>query len=67
MISAEITRRMKMQYDDSCLLRSKISEWIDYFKKGKNSLCDDERSDSPSTSTRAVHRHQGYCDGKYGL
>ena len=48
---AEIIRRMQAQYGDSCLSRSKIYEWIERFKQGRTSLCDDERSGRPSTST----------------
>jgi hypothetical protein len=32
----ENLRRMQAQYGDNCLSRSKIYEWIDHFKKGKN-------------------------------
>jgi hypothetical protein len=39
----EIIRRMQAQYDDNCLSRSKIHEWIDHFKKGRTSVCDEER------------------------
>jgi hypothetical protein len=28
----EIIRRMQAQYDDNCLSRSKIYEWMDQFK-----------------------------------
>jgi len=31
----EIICRMQAQYGDNCLLRSKIHEWIDHFKKGR--------------------------------
>jgi len=41
---------MQAQYGDNCLLRSKIYEWIDHFKKGRTSVCDDERSGRPPTS-----------------
>ncbi|GFT59240.1 hypothetical protein TNCV_3891861 [Trichonephila clavipes] len=33
-----------------CLSQSKIYEWIEHSKQGRT-LCDDERSDSPSTPT----------------
>jgi hypothetical protein len=46
----EIIRQMQAQYGDNCLSRSKIYEWIDHFKKGKTSVCDEERSERPSTS-----------------
>jgi hypothetical protein len=46
----EIIRRMQTQYGDSCLSRSKIYEWIDHFKKGRTSVCDEERSGRLSTS-----------------
>jgi transposase len=46
----EIIRRMQAQYGDNCLSRSKIYEWIDHFKKGRTSVCDEERSGRPSTS-----------------
>jgi hypothetical protein len=39
-----IIRRMQAQYSDNCLSRSKIHEWIDHFKKGRTSVCDEERS-----------------------
>jgi hypothetical protein len=32
----EIIHGMQAQYSDNCLSRSKIYEWIDHFKKGKN-------------------------------
>ncbi|GFW72589.1 hypothetical protein TNCV_3798171 [Trichonephila clavipes] len=48
---AEIICRMQAQYDDSCLLRSKIYEWIERFKQGIISFCDEERSGRSSTST----------------
>jgi hypothetical protein len=40
----EIIRRMQAQYGDNCLSRSKIYEWIDHFKKGRTSVCDEDRS-----------------------
>jgi transposase len=46
----EIIRRMQAQYGDNCLSRSKIYEWVDHFKKGRASVCDQERSGRPSTS-----------------
>jgi hypothetical protein len=46
----EIIRGMQAQYVDSCLLRSEIYEWIDHLKKGRTSVCDEERSGRPSTS-----------------
>jgi transposase len=46
----EIVRRMQAQYGDNCLSRSKIYEWLDHFKKGRTSVCDEERSGRPSTS-----------------
>jgi transposase len=46
----EIIRRMQAQYGDNCLSRNKIYEWIDQFKKGRTSVCDEERSGRPSTS-----------------
>jgi transposase len=46
----EIVRRMQAQYSDSCLSHSKIYEWTDHFKKGRTSVCDEERSGRPSTS-----------------
>jgi transposase len=46
----EIIRRMQAQYGDNFLSRSKIYEWIDHFKKGRTSVCDEERSGRPSTS-----------------
>jgi hypothetical protein len=48
--TVEITFRMQAQYGDNCLLRSKICELIDHFKKGRASVCDEERSERPSTS-----------------
>ncbi|GFV65100.1 hypothetical protein TNCV_2304071 [Trichonephila clavipes] len=41
---------MQAQYGDSCLSRRNIYQWIKHFKKGRT-LCDDERSESQSTST----------------
>jgi transposase len=57
----EIIRRVQTQCGDSCLSRSKIYEWIDHFKKGRTSVCDEERSGRTSTSRtenniRAVER-----------
>jgi transposase len=46
----EIIRRMQAEYGDNCLSRSKIYEWIEHFKKGRTSICDEERSGRPSTS-----------------
>jgi transposase len=46
----EIIRRMQTQYGDNCLSRSKIYEWTDHFKKGKTSVCDEERSGRTSMS-----------------
>jgi hypothetical protein len=44
----EIIRRMQAQYSDKCLSRSKIYEWLDHFKKGRTSVCDEEKSGRPS-------------------
>jgi hypothetical protein len=41
---------MQAQCGDNCLSRSKIYEWIDHFKKGRTSVCDEERSERLSTS-----------------
>ncbi|GFX44195.1 cyclic nucleotide-gated cation channel [Trichonephila clavipes] len=49
-VPAEIIHRMQANYGDSCLSRIKIYEWIERLKQGRNSLCDGERSGSPSTS-----------------
>jgi transposase len=46
----EIIRGMQAQYDDNCLSRSKIYEWIDHFKKGRTSVCNEDRSGRPSAS-----------------
>jgi transposase len=46
----EIIRRMQPQYGDNCLSRSKVYEWIDHSKKGRTSVCDEERSGRPSAS-----------------
>jgi transposase len=47
----EIICRMQAQYSDNCLSRSKIYEWINHhFKKGRTSVCDEERSGRPSVS-----------------
>jgi transposase len=46
----EIIRRMRAEYGDNCLSHSKIYEWIDHFKKGRTSVCNEERSGRPSTS-----------------
>jgi transposase len=46
----EIIRRMKAQYGDNCLSRNKIKEWKDHFKKGRTSVCPEERRGRPSTS-----------------
>jgi hypothetical protein len=60
----EIIRRMQAQCGDNCLSRSKIYEWIDHFKKGRTSVCDEERSGRLSTSRtenniQAVERTTG--------
>jgi hypothetical protein len=46
----EIIRRMQAQCGDNCLSRDEIYEWIDHFKKGRTSVCDEERLGRPSTS-----------------
>jgi hypothetical protein len=46
----EIIREMQAQYSDNCLSRSKIHEWTDHFKKGRTSVCDEERSGRLSAS-----------------
>jgi hypothetical protein len=46
----EIIRRMYAHYGDNFLSRSKIYEWIDHFKNGRTSVCDEERSGRQSTS-----------------
>jgi transposase len=46
----EIIRRKQAQYSDNCLSRSKIYEWTDHFKKGRSSVCDEDRSGRPSMS-----------------
>jgi hypothetical protein len=46
----EIIRRMQDQYGDNCSPRCKIDEWTDHFKKERTSVCDEERSERPSTS-----------------
>jgi hypothetical protein len=46
----EIIRRMQAQYGDNCSSRSKIYERTDHFKKGRTSVCDEERSGRLSTS-----------------
>jgi hypothetical protein len=46
----EIIRGMQPQYCDNCSSRSKIYDRIDHFKKGRTSVCDEERSGRPSTS-----------------
>jgi transposase len=51
----EIIHRMQAQYGDNCLSRSKIYEWIDHFKKGRTSVCDEERSGRPSTSGTEIN------------
>jgi hypothetical protein len=48
--AVEIIPRMQAQYGDNCLSRSKIFEWTDHFKKGRTSVCDEERSGRLSTS-----------------
>jgi hypothetical protein len=51
---AEIIRRMQAQHGDNCLSRSKIHEWTDHFKKGRTSVCDEERSGRTSTSRTEI-------------
>jgi hypothetical protein len=46
----EIIRGMQAQYGNNCLSRSKIYEWTDHFKKGRTSVCDEERSGRLSVS-----------------
>jgi transposase len=63
----EIIRRMQAQYGDNCLSRSKIYEWIDHFKKGRTSVCDEEVSGRPSASRtedniQAAERWYGKTD-----
>jgi hypothetical protein len=51
----EIIRGKQAQYGDNCLSRSKIYEWIDHFKKGRTSVCDEERSERPSASRTEIN------------
>jgi hypothetical protein len=46
----EIIRRIQARYCDNWLWRSKIYEWIDHFKKGRTSVCDEKRSGRLLTS-----------------
>jgi hypothetical protein len=46
----EIIRQMQAQYSDNFLSPSKIHEWIDHFKKGRISVCDEKRSGRTSAS-----------------
>jgi hypothetical protein len=46
----EIICRMQAQYGDNCLSRNKIYEWIDHFKNGRTSVCDEQRSGRQSAS-----------------
>jgi transposase len=46
----EIIRRIQAQFGDNCLSCSKIYEWKDHFKKGRTSVCDEERSGRPSST-----------------
>jgi hypothetical protein len=46
----EIICQMQAQYGDNCLSCSKIYKWRDHFKKGRTSVCDEERSGRPSIS-----------------
>jgi hypothetical protein len=48
--TVKIIRRIQAQYGDNCWFRSKIYEWIHQFKEGRTSVCDEERSERPSTS-----------------
>ncbi|GFT19945.1 hypothetical protein TNCV_4993681 [Trichonephila clavipes] len=50
-IPAKILRCVQAKCGDNCLSPSKIYEWIKLFKQERTSLCDDERSGSPSAST----------------
>jgi hypothetical protein len=46
----EIIRRMQAQYGDNCLSHRKIYEWINHFRKGRTSVCDEEGSGRLSMS-----------------
>jgi hypothetical protein len=41
--------RMQAEYGGNYLSRSKFHKWIDYFKKGRTSVGDEQRSGRPST------------------
>ncbi|PRD19342.1 UNVERIFIED_CONTAM: hypothetical protein NCL1_57606 [Trichonephila clavipes] len=62
---SEIIRCMQVHYIDSSLCGSKIYEWVECFKQGRNSLCEDERLGSLSTSSTGSRRCSG--DGRDGL
>jgi hypothetical protein len=40
----ENIRRMQAQQGDNCLPHSEIYEWTDHFRKGRTSVCGEERS-----------------------
>jgi hypothetical protein len=53
----ELIRRMQAQYGDNCLSRCKIYKWMNHFKKGRTSVCDEEGSASRTEdSIQAVER-----------
>jgi hypothetical protein len=54
----ENIRRMKAQYGDNSLSSSKICEWIDHFKKGRTSVCHEDRSGRPSAASRTENNIQ---------
>ena len=56
---AEIIRRMQQQYGESCLSERKIYEWLNRFKNGRVSICDEERSGRPVSYTHLdVYKRQ---------
>jgi histone-lysine N-methyltransferase SETMAR len=41
---------MLQQYGDACIVERKVYKWVDAFKNGRTSICDEQRPGRPSTS-----------------
>jgi transposase len=54
-VKPEIYRRMKVQYEDSCLSQGRECEWVERFQNGKQNVSDEHRSGRPvSLATETV-------------
>ena len=44
---SEISRRMKVQYVDSCLSQDRVYEWVERFQNGRQNVSGEHRSGRP--------------------